>query len=92
MKETTMRIPPRRFGRRLVTAGALAAAAALAACGGGGDGGGAGSDVPSSALTSPLAFTEYVAAMPPDDRAGVLEIGDDLQPPTSDDEEPMAVD
>ena len=86
---------PVRHRRRLAGAGAIVAATlAVAACGGGGGGGGdgGGMDVPSGALSSSQAFTDYVSTqLASDARSAPLALGA-IEPPTSDEDEPMALD
>jgi ABC-type glycerol-3-phosphate transport system substrate-binding protein len=71
----------------------LAAAAALAACGGGGDAPPVAVDdrsVPASATAAPAACTGFVGMLAPDDTAEPL-IVEGLQPPVSDEDEPLPV-
>ena len=69
----------------------LGAACLLAACGGG-DAPVAVTPgtVPDSVTTSPAAFTQYAAKLPPDDRSEPLQV-DGLVPPTSETAEPLPV-
>ena len=46
--------------------------------------------VPASALASAQAFSAYAGSMPADDRAEPMSL-DKVEPPTSDTDEPMAV-
>ncbi len=68
----------------------LAAAALLAACGGGSHPIVDDRVVPASATASPAAFTSFVGGLTPDDEAEPL-IVEDLQPPVSDEDEPLPV-
>lgn len=66
----------------------------LAACGGDGhDGPPPTADplaVPPAATATPLAFTDYVGSRPPDDTAEPLRL-EGVEPPVTDDEEPVPV-
>lgn len=68
----------------------LVAAILLAACGGGSHPIVDDRVVPASATASPAAFTAFVGTLAPDDTAEPL-IVEDLQPPVTDEEEPLPV-
>ncbi|MEO7243935.1 MAG: hypothetical protein ABIX12_02135 [Rubrivivax sp.] len=69
---------------------AVSAAVVLAACGGGGGSKGPGK-VPAKALASPEAFVEYVGGLKTRDDREPIEVADDMNPPTSETDEPYAV-
>ncbi|MEP7283331.1 MAG: hypothetical protein ABI696_15235 [Rubrivivax sp.] len=70
---------------------AVSAAVVLAACGGGGGGSKGPGKVPSSALDSPEAFVDYVDGLKTRDDREPIEVADDMNPPTSETDEPVAV-
>ena len=83
----------KRVHQLMLAAGALAL---LGACNGGSDDGNSGPQggggIPSSALASPEAHTDYVAKLPASDTEEPVNLDAVDQPPTSDTAEPVALD